>query len=579
MPVALTVYATREGRMFLIPGEVVMEGNQLCPFFRKNEDYCDVGCGYISSHDARMMVSYCNSRFATCTRYQELASRFPEQAVADKRKPSPEPVAHPGGGADQKVRVHPGRPLVRPFKARWPLPFQMRYVSGSYYQNPYQITEEREMTTQQASNSRGWTVALAGTGINLALGILYTWSIFKGAISDSIKAGGPFNWDAASINDPYAVACLTFAVAMIIAGKLQDKFGPKVTCCIGGLLVGAGFVWVSQTTAYWSWVMGFGVLAGMGIGFGYSAATPPALKWFPPAKTGLIAGIVVSGFGLASVYIAPLATYLLGAHGLQQSMFYFGVAFTIVVCSLAMLISNPPAGYVADPSAAQGAAKKAVSSVDIKPSQLFSHAKFYTLWICFFIGAGAGLMVIGSAKGLAKASLGEMAFLVVAIMSVGNAAGRLVAGVVSDKLGRANTLTFMLVFQGALMFAAIPMLSGKGNPILVTLLVTFMVFNYGTNLALFPAFAKDYWGMKHFGMNYGLLFSAWGVGAFVLVRVSEMLKVKTGGFTTSFAAAGVLLLVGAMLSLSLRTRKAEAPATVPVAQGLEDEELALQKAD
>ncbi len=475
------------------------------------------------------------------------------------------------------------KPVVKPFKVNWPLPFLLRYTSINHANTPIPIKEEIPMTTQQAPSRRGWTVALAGTGINLALGILYTWSIFKGAIADSIANGGPgaFDWSAASINDPYAVACLTFAVAMILAGKCQDKLGPRVTCIIGGLMVGAGFMWVSQTTAYWSWILGFGVLAGMGIGFGYSAATPPALKWFPPAKTGLIAGIVVSGFGLASVYIAPLAKYLLGAHGLQQSMLYFGIAFTVVVCSLAMLISNPPAGYVADPGAAKKAAagNAAAATVELSPSQLFTNAKFYTLWICYFIGAGAGLMVIGSAKGLAKASMGEMAFLVVAIMSVGNAAGRLIAGVVSDKIGRATTLTIMLVFQAVLMFAAIPGLGDGAHPAVVALLVTFMVFNYGTNLSLFPSFAKDYWGMKNFGMNYGILFSAWGVGAFVLVRVAEMLKVKTGGFTASFALAGVMLLVGAMLSLSLRTRKAEAPATVPVAQDLEEEELAFQKAD
>ncbi len=170
------------------------------------------------------------------------------------------------------------------------------------------------MSKQNVSSKRGWTVVMAGTGINLALGILYTWSIFKGAIADSIAGGGvgAFNWDKASINDPYATACLMFAVAMILAGKVQDKFGPRVTCIIGGLMVGTGFMWISQTTNYWAWIVGFGCMAGMGIGFGYSAATPPALKWFPPAKTGLIAGIVVAGFGLASVYIAPLAQYLLG---------------------------------------------------------------------------------------------------------------------------------------------------------------------------------------------------------------------------------------------------------------------------
>ena len=434
------------------------------------------------------------------------------------------------------------------------------------------------MSKQNISSKRGWTVVLAGTGINLALGILYTWSIFKGAIADSIAAGGPgsFAWDKASINDPYATACLTFAVAMILAGKVQDKFGPRVTCIIGGLMVGTGFMWISQTTDYWAWIAGFGVMAGMGIGFGYSAATPPALKWFPPAKTGLIAGIVVAGFGLASVYIAPLAQFLLGAYGLQQSMLYFGFGFVAVTCFFGMFLANPPAGYVADSQAANLSAK-AVVVEDKSPSQILKTAKFYTLWTCFFIGAGAGLMVIGSAKGLAKASMGEMAFLVVAIMAVGNAAGRIVAGVVSDKIGRANTLVIMLVFQAVLMFLAIPVIDGTySNPLAMPLLVTFMVFNYGTNLSLFPSFAKDLWGAKNFGMNYGILFSAWGVGAFALVRVSEMLRVKTGGFTMSFAAAGALLVVGAMLAGTLKSRRAEAPAL----EGALDieEELVLSKA-
>lgn len=432
----------------------------------------------------------------------------------------------------------------------------------------------------QKIKNRGIQVLLAALGINLALGILYTWSIFKSAITDSIVAGGEgaFTWDAASVNDPYAVACLAFAAAMILAGKCQDKFGPKVTCAIGGLLVGAGFIMISQTTDYWAWVVGFGMLAGTGIGFGYSAATPPALKWFSPKKTGLIAGIVVSGFGLASVYIAPLAKYLLATIGLQQSMMYFGIAFAIVVTSLGMLISNPPADFVADPEAKQPTSSMASSVTDVTPLQLFKDAKFYTLWLCFFIGSGAGLMVIGSAKGLAKASMGEMAFLVVISMSVGNAAGRLIAGVVSDKLGRATTLAIMLAFQAALMFAAIPVLgNSSSSPILVAAMVTIMVFNYGTNLALFPSFAKDRWGMKNFGMNYGILFSAWGIGAFTMVRLSETLKVKTGSMDASFLVAGVLLLVGTMMALSLRPQKATVPATATEPIFIEEEDLVLQK--
>jgi MFS family permease len=470
------------------------------------------------------------------------------------------------------------KPVIGAIKANWPLTHRVQQLRQYGLDNSVPITKEAHMSKQSASSKRGWTVVLAGTGINLALGILYSWSIFKGAIADSIAAGGAgaFNWDKASINDPYATACLTFAVAMILAGKVQDKFGPRITCMIGGLMVGTGFMWISQTTNYWSWIVGFGVLAGMGIGFGYSAATPPALKWFPPAKTGLIAGIVVAGFGLASVYIAPLAQYLLGAYGLQQSMLYFGIGFVAVTCFFGMFLANPPVGYVADPHAANSSVK-AVVVEDKTPSQILKTAKFYTLWVCFFIGSGAGLMVIGSAKGLASASMGEMAFLVVAIMAVGNAAGRIIAGVVSDKIGRANTLVIMLVFQAVLMFLAIPVIDGTyNNPLAMPLLVTFMVFNYGTNLSLFPSFAKDLWGAKNFGMNYGILFSAWGIGAFALVRVSEMLRVKTGGFTMSFAVAGALLVVGAMLAGTLKARRTE----VPVLEGAfeTDEDLVLAKA-
>ncbi|MDT8440515.1 MAG: OFA family MFS transporter [Desulfuromonadales bacterium] len=470
------------------------------------------------------------------------------------------------------------RPAIGAIRVNWSLATRVQQMTSRGLEQPAFSNKEVHMSTQQVSPRRGWTVVLAGTAINLALGILYTWSIFKGAIAESISAGGPnaFNWDMASINDPYATACLTFAAAMILAGKLQDKFGPRLTCILGGLLVATGFVWISQTTSYWAWVVGFGVMAGMGIGFGYSAATPPALKWFPPAKTGLIAGIVVAGFGLASVYIAPLAQFLLGTYGLQQSMLYFGIGFVVITTVFGMLLANPPEGYVADPQAAGSVAKKSVVE-DQSPSQILKSAKFYTLWTCFFIGSGAGLMVIGSAKGLAAASMGEMAFLVVAIMAVGNAAGRIIAGLVSDKIGRANTLVIMLAFQAALMFFAIPVIEGTySNPLAMPLLVTFMVFNYGTNLSLFPSFAKDLWGAKNFGMNYGVLFSAWGIGAFALVRVAEMLKVKTGGFTMSFAVAGALLVVGAMLASTLRTRKAEAPAVAPAFE--EEQELAYSKA-
>ncbi|NPV05836.1 MAG: OFA family MFS transporter [Syntrophaceae bacterium] len=417
----------------------------------------------------------------------------------------------------------------------------------------------------QVVKNKGWTVTLAGMGINLALGILYTWSIFQGAIKQSIDKGGEgaFNWNLASLNDPYAVCCLMFAFSMIPAGKCQDKFGPKVTALIGAALVGIGLTWISQTTDYLSWVIGFGVLTGSGIGFGYSAATPPALKWFPAEKTGLIAGLVVAGFGLASVYIAPLSSYLVGAWGLQKAMMFFGISFFIVVGSLSMLLMNPPKGYVPGGSSSAAQVKKA-AQMEASPSEVIRTPVFWKLWFIFFIGAGVGLMVIGSVAGMAKKSMGEAAFVAVAIMAIGNASGRVVAGIVSDKIGRNATLATMLSLQAILMLIAIPTVGSQSTgALMIVLLATFIGFNYGTNLSLFPSYAKTWWGLKSFGLNYGILFTSWGLGGFILSRVSQMLYSQTGSFTYSFVTAAVLLTIGAALTLTL---KAPEPATVPEAR-------------
>lgn len=548
-----------------------MANNKICPFFGQDDDLCDVGCGYISPHDVRMMVSYCNNRCSDCMKYRELADRFPAAAAV---VPPPEPISpaaveplnEPVSEPAIAAAVAHTSPVVKPFKGHWPLAHRLRCISAHNGLHLTPSHQEEAIMRQDISKNRGWSVVVAGTGINLALGILYAYSMLKGDIAKLFNGAG----------DPYAVACLSFAVSMIIGGKLQDKIGPRITAIIGGLFVGAGFILCSQTTNYWGWILGFGVLAGLGFGFGYSAATPPALKWFPPAKTGLIAGIVVAGFGIAPVYLAPVCQYLLGAYGLQSTMLILGIAFIGIVCGMAMLVSNPPAGFVVEGSESAAAKKAAIP--DMTPGQVLRDGRLYTLWATFFIGAGAGLMVIGSMAGMAKQSMGEYAFIAVAVMALGNAGGRVIAGIVSDKIGRAATLTVMLLFQSILMFAAIPVVgSSTASPIVVTLLATFIGFNYGSNLSLFPSFAKDFWGAKNYGMNYGILFSAWGVGAFALVKISAALNAKFGSATISFVSAGVLLLIGAVLSLSLRAKKVAVEEQVLVA--VEEEELAYDKSN
>jgi MFS family permease len=401
-----------------------------------------------------------------------------------------------------------------------------------------------------AVKNKGWNVTLAGLGINLALGILYTWSIFKLEIKESILAGdGRYTWDLASLNDPFAVCCLMFTLAMLSAGRLQDKVNPRITAVFGGILTGAGLIVISQSNLLAAWILGFGVLTGLGLGFGYASATPPAIKWFPPSKTGMIAGIVVAGFGLASVYIAPLANFLIAKFGLSNAMMIFGVAFTVVVCTLAMRLVNPPEGFKPEDARAAKvtALRPSAPSENFAPSEVIKTKAFYKLWFMFFVGSGAGLIIIGSVAGMAKQSMGSMAWIVVALMAVGNAGGRVVAGILSDKIGRTRTLMIMMTFQGLVITSLI--FIGQTQALLLVIAATLIGFNYGTNLSLFPSATKDYFGIKNFGANYGLVFSAWGVGGFIFPRVSQMIVASTGSPETVYIMAAFLLFLSAGLAL------------------------------
>ena len=420
-----------------------------------------------------------------------------------------------------------------------------------------------EMTEERAR--QGLKVTLAATGINLALGILYAWSVIKGGIPDS------WGWTNADKALPYSVACMMFAVAMIPAGLLQDRIGPRWVATLGGLFTGVGCIIAGLGgSSLTSFVVGFGIFAGIGIGFGYASATPPAVKWFPPQKTGLVAGIVVSGFGLASVYIAPLAKKLLDAFattgpngaaekGISQTMLYFGIGFLVVVGILSQLLKNPP--HAASPVKA-GASGAAQVHVDVGWKMMLSTPQFYVLWAMFFAGAAAGLTFISVAQQLGKQALGELAFLAVVVLAIGNAGGRILAGSISDKIGRQWTLFGAFLIQACTVFGLYASKSGAGWPVILVL-VLLIGANYGANLSLFPSAAKDYFGLKGFGLNYGVLFSAWGLAGLVMPWVNGKITDMTGSGDLAYFIIIGMLAVGAALTFVSRSLARAALAETP----------------
>jgi len=381
------------------------------------------------------------------------------------------------------------------------------------------------------NKNKGLQVVLAGTGINLAFGVLYAWSIFGGALSEE------FGWSKAEASLPYTVAIIAFAFIMVPAGRLQDKIGPKWVATLGGLLIGAGCILASFLPSVPGLVFAFGILAGSGIGLGYASTTPAAVKWFAPEKKGLITGVVVGGFGLASIYIAPLTKYLLHEYGVFTSFRILGFLFLAITLPLSQLIVNPE-----KPVVSTNVKKKVVP--DLTWQQMLKTKEFYQLWFMFFAGATGGLMIIGHLKTIAKLQLGtDAGFMLVALAAIANAIGRPAAGVISDKFGRGKTMMFLYILQAVVLF----IFSSFSSFTTVLLGAMVMYFSYGSMLSVYPSACGDNYGTKNLGMNYGILFSAWGAGGTVGPMIGGFIADSTGSYSLAFTiAAGMVLLAAAM---------------------------------
>jgi OFA family oxalate/formate antiporter-like MFS transporter len=399
------------------------------------------------------------------------------------------------------------------------------------------------------ANKRGWIITFAALGINLIMGVLYSWGVIGKALINN------WGWTSSEASLPFTVSAAVFAVTMVFAGKAQDKFGPKIVTILGGLMVGAGLIASGFATkeTHFLLVFTFGIISSIGIGLGYSAATPCAMKWFDSSKKGMIAGIVVAGVGLSPVYITPITANLLNKYGINTTFIILGLFAISAVTLFSMFLSNPP--EVDTPKTNTQQISFTPKGNDFAWNEVVRTPQFYLLWIMYALAATAGLMLIAHLPKIAEGQASWKAgFWLVVILSVFNALGRLGAGILSDKVGRTRAMMFIFILQALNMFmfmlyTSIPLLIA-GSAI--------AGLAYGAVFSLFPTTTAEFFGMKNLGINYGMVFTGWGVAGVFGAMLAAAIKDRTGVYDYSYVMAGVFLVIAAILVLTLKTPKAKA---------------------
>jgi OFA family oxalate/formate antiporter-like MFS transporter len=384
--------------------------------------------------------------------------------------------------------------------------------------------------------SRWWRV-VGGMSMNLALGTLYAWSVFVAPLEKEFK------WKRADTSLVFTIAVVVFALTFIVGGRLQDKLGPFKISLLGAILVSLGFFLCAYADSLAKFFLFFGVLGGLGNGFGYATPIPVMSKWFPD-KRGLAVGLAVGGYGAGSAIFGPLAaSYLIPHFGWRTTFQVLGVVFFVMTVFGAFLLKNPPAGYKPAGWIPAPTSKTSASTYDFTPGEVLRTPSFYFLWVAYACGCAAGLMVISQLVPFAK-SVGipgtTLAAFGLVVGAAGNAMGRILSGWMSDHLGRINVLRLMI----GISMVAMPILYSVGGNVVGLFVMLFIVYwCYGTQLSVNAATAADFWGTKNVGINYGMLFTAWGVAGLLGGRIGGLLYDKYHNYQMAFYTASALAAV------------------------------------
>lgn len=390
-----------------------------------------------------------------------------------------------------------------------------------------------------------WAIAAAGVVMQIALGAVYAWSVFR------IPLTKQFGWTISQVTLTFTIAILVLGFASFVGGLWMRRVGPRKVAIAAGICYGAGVFLASFSGHHLWWLyLSYGLLGGMGLGLGYIVPVATLVKWFPDRR-GMITGIAVAGFGAGALITAPIASRLILSVGVLKTFSILGIAYFIAVTGSAFFMKDPPAAYRPEGWSPTAAQQKQRSAREYTLREALGSWQWYALWALLFLNTSAGISIISQAAPMAQEITGVTAAIaagMVGIISIANGAGRFLWAWLSDAMGRRWVFLIMFLVQ-VVVFWLMPRVHSFPA---FTAMAFIILLCYGGGFGTMPAFAADYFGAENVGSVYGLMLTAWGFAGVFGPLLIAYIRQDTGRYTEALYVIAGVMLVSAVIPLIVR---------------------------